>query len=243
MTTSGKRPRKPATPRDRAAKLARADAFLERAAKAKTVGVKKARALLARIRRLKTGIAEDFYDLALCFHALQTGRGWSMLGYASFEQCVAAEKLFDPEGARQMVAIVAAKVSREAAVALGSYSAAYEALQITKATPAPDTVDGLVERDASIAGTKLVGSTVRKLRAARLSMSAKGEGERAEPPALAAARRSASRIAGSLAKLASVDVEGHAEPARPSPRVVITLDAQAASALAAALKKRAAIKR
>lgn len=240
-TTSPKKPaRKPkrdARADTRDAALARVDAFAERAAKAKAMGEKKARLLIARIRRLLTRIAEDFYDLALCFHELQTRRHWAALGYSSFEACVTREGLFEPEGARQMVAIIDAKVSREAALALGSYSAAYEALQLTKATPAPDTVDGLVESDATVAGTKIVGGSVRKLRAARLQLLA-ASGSRPAPPAtLVRAQKLAKAITRSLAERASVKVEARAEPARPAPRVVVVLDVDAAAALADWLKK------
>ncbi|MCC7540399.1 MAG: hypothetical protein IT379_29550 [Deltaproteobacteria bacterium] len=227
---------KPRKPRARTSSktVPRLAALAERAEKAKAIGAKNARALVARIRRLQTRIAEDFYDLALCFHELDAKRHWAALGYTSFDACVAKEKLFDPEGARQMVAIIDARVSRDAAIALGSYSAAYEALQLTKATRALDTVDGLVERDASVGGTKIVGSSVRTLRATRRRIAGAGG---VAPAVLSSAEKLAETITRELERRASIDVTARVEPALSSARVVVTLDLESAKRFASWLKK------
>ena len=167
---------------------------------------------LALIRRRRSSIAEDFYDIAESLLRIDERRLYAADDCGSVEELVDKHELFSKETARKLLS-VAAEVSRESATELG-FERAFAAVRVARATPEPDTVDELLRGNAKIGNKALREASARELRDAARELGVRERVKRGEPTkrdavekrALAAAKRLRAALRGRGVKQPRIEI-------------------------------------
>lgn len=177
----------------RAAKRA-PESPIERAARTAAAGNEaKLASLLAAIREHVVEIGARFYDIGVALQQIVDEKLYAVRRLRSLAALVKREKLMSPRQAMKLVA-VARKVKREHALALG-LEKTYALLGYTDATPAADSVAGLLEAGATVGGRAVRKASVRDIAAA--TKAARTDAQAQRPPTERA--KANARIARALA--------------------------------------------
>ena len=174
--------------------------------------LKRAKALLALIRRRVTTIVESFYDIGEALREMLDDKLYGVLGHDSMEALLLATKIIAPRQGEKLIAI-ARHVSRETAIAQGQEKS-YALLGYTAASPEPDTVESVVAA-GSLAGVGLdelsvrdVKAETRRLNAAKRAATPAAKARAKADAALAKAVRAALKAAGLAVASVRVDAKG-----------------------------------
>ncbi len=169
---------------------------------------KRARALVADIRKRSTRMAEDAHAVGKALEELSEERVYSALGYDSFAKLLDGEKLMGRTTAHRLMSI-AQTYSAEQVKALGVRKA-YALLSYADATPKLDHAALLYSTNARIGNKRVESMTIRDINEAakRVRDSSGRPKPRSGPEKLArtAARKLQARLRKSGIKLAKVNI-------------------------------------
>lgn len=152
--------------------------------------------LLSEVREHVREIGARFYDIGVALKQIVDEKLYAVRHHRSFAALVKAEKLMSPRQATKLVT-VARKVRREHALALG-LEKTYALLGYSDATPAADSVAGLLEAGGSVEGRAVKSLSLRQIEAATRGVKADAGAKRPSTAKAKADARMAKAVAAGL---------------------------------------------
>ena len=211
---------------------ARGKQLVARARAAAPARAARARSALTAIRGLLVKAAETTWDLGHALAEFAQDKLFVALGYASFEECLAGERLISSTQAYRLIRI-ARHFSRDELATLGSVEKADALITYAEATDARDTPAGLLKADALVGQKRVSKAGASDLESAAKTARARRTSDPADSRNAARAAKAKADLAREKRLVKHLKAHGLAPSrvATKGARVVVELDVATVDAL------------